>query len=84
MLSAMHPEVWMEVSNMARAKGKELQLDFSALIEDIGLEAVLEALGFDRAMQSGGMKKVVKRMDVDWLLANLTPEQRKKLKELLK
>lgn len=82
--TTLHPEAWMEVRQMARSKNKELTFDLSAVIDDIDMQKLIESGGFKRLVQNVGAKKLVKEMGVDWLLANLPPEDLKKLKERLK
>jgi hypothetical protein len=84
-LSTFHAEIWAEVRQMARTKGKELQIDFSALIndKDIGMKKLVEALGVDQVLEAVGLEKIIKEKGVDWLIAKLPPAQRKILKERL-
>ena len=61
-----------------RTKG--LKFDFSAVIETIGLEGLLEAVGVERVAEAIDFKKVIKKKGVDWLRAQLTPEQIQEIK----
>ena len=82
--STLHPDAWTEIRQMARSKDHELKFDLSAVIEDIDMKKLFESGSFKRLMQNVGAKKLVKEMGVDWLLANLPPEELKKLRERLK
>jgi hypothetical protein len=57
-----------------RQKRRELEPDFSVLVEMFGLRKVIETLG---------PEKIIEEMGVDWLVSRLTPAQRKKFKERL-
>ena len=69
---------------MARSKNQELKFDFSAVIEDIDMKKLIESGSFKRLVHNVGAKQLVKEVGVDWLLANLPPEELKKFKERLK
>jgi hypothetical protein len=64
---------------MARTKGKGLEFDLTGLIEDMGVEKVVEVFGDEQVLKAVDLKKVVKKKGVDWLRAQLTPEQLKEL-----
>jgi hypothetical protein len=86
-LSTLNSDVWKEVLAMiVRSKRtKGLKFDFSAVIEEIGLGGLLESIGIERITDDPAFKtafkKVVKKKGVDWLRAQLTPEQIKELTE---
>jgi hypothetical protein len=85
--NSLHPAAWKEAELMARTPGKRLIFDIRPAIESLGWEEVLkqvgvdrviEQVGVDRLIQELGEKKILKR-----LLANLSPAERKQLKEHL-
>jgi hypothetical protein len=79
-LSTLHPEVWKEVLAVARIIKKQgLKFDFSAVIDTIGLDGLLESVG-DKYIAEA-MDLIVKKKGVNWLRKRLTPDQ---LKELTK
>jgi hypothetical protein len=81
----LHPEAWTEVKTMARAKRNEVVFEVSsAVVDDLDLKKMSESGALKRLFQNVGAKQIIKEMGVDWLLANLPPEELKKLKARLK
>ena len=83
-LSTLHSEAWKEIAEMARTKARELTFDYDFIAEHIDWEDVIEKLGTDRFLELMGPKKASKIMNPDWLVANLPPEDLKKLFKKLK
>jgi hypothetical protein len=69
---------------MARAKRNEVVFDLSPVVDDVDMKKLIESGALKRLIQNAGAKQVIKEMGVDWLLANLPPEELKKLKARLK
>ncbi|MBI3823652.1 MAG: hypothetical protein HY289_13365, partial [Planctomycetes bacterium] len=84
LLKALHPNVWKEATNMARSKGKRGDLDLTPFIEDVGLAKLLALVKVGDVIDTVGVRKVVKELGVERFLANLSAEDRQKLKERLK
>jgi len=78
-LGSLHSEVWTEVREMARTKARELKFDLDFIAENVDVKDLAERLGMQRIYEIFGPKKVS-----DWLIANLPPEELKKLKARLK
>lgn len=78
-LGSLHSEAWMEVREMARTKARELKFDLDFIAENVDVKDFAERLGIQRIYEIFGPKKVF-----DWLIANLPPEELKKLKARLK
>jgi hypothetical protein len=92
-LAVLHPEAWKEVEGMAKTKRRtfDFQLEplFEAVglkrvIDTIGLDRVIDTIGLDRVMATVGIKRIIQEKGVEWLLAQMSPEQRRELKEHLK
>jgi hypothetical protein len=83
-LSAWHPEGWEGVKNMATKGRSGLEYDFTGIIEDIGLDKLVKNVGAKTVVEAVGPEKFMEEIGIDWLLAKLTPAQRKKIKESLK
>jgi hypothetical protein len=84
LLGALHPNIFEEASRMASAKGKGKGWSLRPFIEKIGLKKYLEEVEVADAIATYGPKKVIKALGVEQLVANLSPEDRERLKELLK
>jgi hypothetical protein len=50
------------------------------VIEAVGLDRVIEAVGLDRVIDTVGIGRIIEEKGVEWLLAQMTPEQRRQLK----
>jgi hypothetical protein len=79
-LGTLHPEIWEEVLAVAKAIRKQgLKFDFSAVIDTIGLDGLMESIGLDRIADdpafTSALKKMVKKKGIDWLRSKLSPEQ---------
>jgi hypothetical protein len=74
-LSTLHPAVWNEVKNMARAKNKGPQFDFRPLIEDMGMRNLLEVMGIDEVIDAIGVEAAVKRFGGKRVLEAIGPEK---------
>jgi hypothetical protein len=83
-LAVLHPEAWKEVEGMAKTKRKGFDFDLEPLFEAVGLKRVIEAAGLDRVIATVGIKRIIQEKGVEWLLAQMSPEQRRELKEHLK
>lgn len=84
-LSALHPEVWEEVLAVAQSRKKKgLHFEFGPLIATIGVEGLLESIGFDRLTDDPAFAKGVNKKGVDWWLSKLSPEKIEELKKRLK
>ena len=71
---------------MARSKGKSkgFEWDTRPLLEEMGLEKYLAAVKVEDMIDTVGAKKIVKGLGLARILANLSAEERQKLKEQLK
>jgi hypothetical protein len=78
-LAFLHPAIWEEAQQMARANGIETTLDLRPLIEMVGVEQVIAQVGIDRVLAHMGAAQILPRLGIDDLVANLTPEQRQQL-----
>ena len=58
-LSGLHPEGWKEVKDMAATKRKGLQWDFTAIVEDIGVEKLIKSIGAKKIIEDIGVEKLV-------------------------
>jgi hypothetical protein len=76
--------VWKEVEAMAKRKRKEFDFQLEPLFEAVGIERVIETVGLDRVIATFGIVRIVKEKGVEWLLAQMSPQQRRELKEQLK
>jgi hypothetical protein len=59
------------------------QVGYERVVEQLGPERVVEQLGPERLLELLQLKKVVEDKGLDWLLAQLTPVQRRELKRRL-
>ena len=84
LLKALHPNIWTEAMQMAKSKGKRGDLDLSPLVEEVGLEKYLAVVKVGDYINTFGPKKVIKELGVERIVANLSAEERQKLKEMLK
>ena len=72
---------------MATTKRKGLEFDFSVIKDDMTPEndaQLIHSIGVKRILKAIDPKEVMKEMGVEWLLANLSPAELKKLKDRLK
>lgn len=83
LLGTLHPNIWTEAKNMAKSKGRSKELDLSPLVEEVGLEKYLAVVKVGDYISAFGAKKVLKEIGVKGILANLSSEDRQKLKEQL-
>jgi hypothetical protein len=84
LLGALHPNVFEEASRMASAKGKGKGWSMRPYIEKVGLKKYLEEVELGEIVETFGKKKVVRAIGVKDIVANLSPEERQQLKDLLK
>ena len=87
MLGALHAEAWMEVREMATTKRKGLDFDFSVIKDDMTPEndaQLVRTIGVERILKAIDPREIIREMGVDWLLANLSPAELRKLKDRLK
>ncbi len=84
MLATLHPEAWKEVETMPRVKRKAFDFDINALVELVGVKRVVDAIGAENVIKEVGLKRVIDEVGIDALFLNLTPAQRRQLKEKLK
>src|SRR5271166_1858672 len=92
-LETFHPEAWKKVEAMAKTKRKGFDFHIEALIEAVGLkrvidaaglDRVIEAVGLDRVIAAVGIKRIIETKGVEWLITQMSPEQRRDLKAHLK
>jgi hypothetical protein len=76
--------VWKEVAQMARTGSHDLPIDFGPLIEELGMERIVNTMGVKNVIETIGPKRIIKEMGVKWLLSKLSPDELKLLKEHLK
>jgi hypothetical protein len=88
-MMTLHPAAWKEVEEMARKSGRPL-IDFRPAIEHVGLEEFLRQIGKERLIEhlgsiidQVGKKKILKRIGINDILANLSPDERRELKRRL-
>ncbi len=84
LLGALHPNIFEEANRMATAKRKTRGLDLRPFIKQVGLDKFFEVIEMEDMIGTIGPKKIVKAIGVDRFLANLSAEERQRLKELLK
>jgi hypothetical protein len=95
-VASLHPAAWKEAEIMARTTGKQLKFDIRPAIESLGWEEVFKQVGVDRVIEQVGVDRVIEQVGVDRLIqelrdkkslkrivANLSPAERKELKQLL-
>jgi hypothetical protein len=82
-LATLHPQYTEELRNMAKTRTKTFGFNFEPLVEILGWEEVVRQLGRERLIQYFGEKKIVEQMDVERLLASLSPSQRREMKRRL-
>jgi hypothetical protein len=83
LLSTLHPDIWKEAKIMAKSKRKSRGPNWSLWLEEVGLQKYVEALKVGDYIDTVGPKKVLKEIGIDRILANLSAEDRQKLKEKL-
>jgi hypothetical protein len=83
-LASFHPVVFEEVRGMAKKKKEPFRIDLKPLVKTMGMQWVIDQLGAKEVVEHLGDKQVVEQMGVKRLLAALTPEQQRELKNLLK
>lgn len=69
---------------MAKIKRKEFEIDLEPLFEAVGMNRVIDTIGLDRVINRIGIRRVIDAKGVDWVLKQMTPEQRRQFKERLK
>ena len=69
---------------MARAKLRPFKIDLMPAINRLGVKYVIDQVGVDRVIEEVGPKAILKHISIDDLLANLTAEQRRELKQHLR
>lgn len=87
LLGTFHSAAWMEVKEMATTKHRRLELDFSAVKDDLTPENVAQLIGFmgvKRILKAIDHKEVIKEIGVDGILSNLSAADIKKLRDRLK
>jgi hypothetical protein len=83
LLGALHPDIFEEANRMARAKGKTGDLDLRPWVAKVGLGKILEGIEVGEIIATLDPKKVARELNMNQYLANLTGQQRQRLKELL-
>jgi hypothetical protein len=83
LLGALHPNIYEEAYRMAAIKGKRGDLDLRPFIEKVGLAKILKLVEVGGLIDTVGPRKVVKGLGIERILANLSAEERQKLKERL-
>ncbi len=87
-LATNYPDLWEEVRYMAK-RTKKPDLDMRPVVEKMGLAKLIEQIGLDRVVATAGAERVLGKVNLgklveekglDWLLARLTPEQRRELR----
>jgi hypothetical protein len=84
LLGALHPNIFEEASHMATTKGKRGDLDLRPFIAKVGLKKIFNAVELGDLIDAVGPKKVLKELGIERILANLSVQDRLKLKEQLK
>jgi hypothetical protein len=84
LLGVLHPNIIDEANQMATTKGKRDGWDLRPFIAKVGVKKYLEAVELRELIDAFGAKKVVKELGVERILANLSTEDRQKLKDRLK
>ena len=91
-LAALHHAAFEGVENMAKATKGGFNPSLEPLIKTMGLDWVLQQVGPDRLIEQFGLRRFVKEVDAGRLIeelgksdfiSRLTPEQRRRLRELL-
>jgi hypothetical protein len=93
MFAAFHPAAWKEVETMAKTRQRGLQFDLRPIIEEMGFDKVIEQMGGkEKVLEYFGLKQKTKEsarkqpiaeMEIETILANLTPAQRRQLRRRL-
>ena len=84
LLGVLHPAVFEEASRMAKSKGKQGGLDLRPFIEKVGLKNYLTMFDADDIIDVLGPEKLAQVLGNKRILARLSAEQRRQLKEQLK
>jgi hypothetical protein len=82
-MATLHPAAWKEVESMARTERRPFKIDIMPAIEHLGVKYVIDQVGVDRVIEAVGPKAILKHISVNDLLAGLTSEQRRELKQQL-
>jgi hypothetical protein len=67
-LSTLHSEAWAEVKDMARTRAKIPRLDFSVLLEDLGMKGLVEQLGVEKVIDALDVKTTANRLGINRLV----------------
>jgi hypothetical protein len=88
MLDALQPQVWKEVTQMARSKRKseidEVDWDLRKFIQAAGVAKVIQAMDRDQIANQVAINELVEQIGVEEFLAKLSPSVRQRLKESMK
>jgi hypothetical protein len=83
-LASLHPDAFEEAQGMAKQRRGGLRLDLAPIVESMGMDWVIEQLGAERVIEHLGLKRVVDKVGgVKRLWAELSPEQKQQLKQLI-
>jgi hypothetical protein len=74
LFAVLHPRAWEEVEAMARRGRRTLTFDLRPAIETLGLPEVIRQIG---------VKKLLEKLEVEAILANLPAAKRRVLKQRL-
>jgi hypothetical protein len=91
-LASLHPAAYEEVQGMARKTKEPLRLDLTPIVKTMGMDWVIDHLGTKQVIDHLGTKRVIEHLGlkrvinelggVKRLWAELSPEQRRELKQL--
>jgi hypothetical protein len=91
-LATRNPLLWEEIRHMGRKKGQEPEFDLRPVVEylgmaevihQVGIKRVIDEIGAKRVIEEVGAKRVIDELGLEAILAELTPQQRKQLKQRL-
>ncbi len=77
------PCLWKEMETMAKSSRRSMDFDIRPVVEYMGVKKAIDQIGEETLIRSLSKKKMVEQLDVDDIVANLSPSKRQKLTERL-
>jgi hypothetical protein len=82
-IAGLHPTLAEELLAMAKSTEKGFKFHMEPLVRLFGMKRVIEELGLKRVIDEVGPRRVLEEFGVDSFLADLTPAQKRELKQRL-
>lgn len=78
-LATLHPAIFKEFPEMAKAIEKGPRIELEPLIEFLGADKVIESIGIERLIEWVGIERLLDHLEPKMLVSGMSPAQRHRL-----